>query len=96
MLIDLVKFESAILLFSLFCLFFVPLLDFFLKFVGNFWVECFFYPVYCHKLMTLLSVIINVNGLDFLGRPMVMNPLASEGDMGLVPGLGRFHMPWGS
>ena len=41
-------------------------------------------------------IIINVNGLDFLGRPMVMNPLASEGDMGLVPGLGRFHMPWGS
>ena len=46
--------------------------------------------------MTPLSVIVNVNGLDFLDSPIVMNLLASEGDMGLVPGLGRFHMPWGN
>ena len=31
--------------------------------------------------------------LDFLGSPVVKNPPANAGDMGLIPGLGRFHMP---
>ena len=30
---------------------------------------------------------------DFHGTPVVKNPLANEGDMGLIPGLGRFHVP---
>ena len=25
---------------------------------------------------------------------MMMNPPAKAGDMGSIPGLGRFHMPW--
>ena len=33
---------------------------------------------------------------DFPGGPVVKNPLASAGDMGLIPGLRRLHMPWGS
>ena len=28
--------------------------------------------------------------------PVVKNPPASAGDMGLIPDLGRFHMPWGN
>ena len=31
--------------------------------------------------------------LDFPGGPVVKNPLANAGDTGLIPGLGRFHMP---
>jgi len=27
---------------------------------------------------------------------VVKNPPASAGDMGLIPDLGRFHMPWGT
>ena len=29
---------------------------------------------------------------DFLGGPVVKNPSASAGDMGSIPGLGRFHV----
>ena len=31
--------------------------------------------------------------LDFPGGPVVKNPPANAGDAGLIPGLGRFHMP---
>ena len=31
--------------------------------------------------------------VDFPGGPVVKDPPASAGDMGLNPGLGRFHMP---
>ena len=34
--------------------------------------------------------------LDFPGGPADKNSSASEGGMGLIPGLGRFHMPWGN
>ena len=30
---------------------------------------------------------------DFPGGPVVKNPSANAGDMGLIPGPGRFHMP---
>ena len=30
---------------------------------------------------------------DFLGDAMDRNLPANAGDMGLIPGLGRFHMP---
>ena len=33
---------------------------------------------------------------DFPGGPVVKNPLANAGDMGLIPDPGRFHMPWGN
>ena len=33
---------------------------------------------------------------DFPGGPGVMNPPANAGDTSLVPGPGRFHMPWGN
>ena len=31
---------------------------------------------------------------DFPGGAVVKNPPANAGDMGLIPGLGRSHMPW--
>ena len=31
---------------------------------------------------------------DFPGGPVVNNPLASAGDTGSTPGLGRSHVPW--
>ena len=30
----------------------------------------------------------------FPGDSVVKNPPASAGDMGLIPGPGRFHKPW--
>ena len=33
---------------------------------------------------------------DFLGGPVVKNPPANVGDMGLIPGSGRFHMLQGN
>ena len=34
--------------------------------------------------------------MDFPGGPVVRNLPASAGEMGLIPGLERFHVPWGS
>ena len=31
---------------------------------------------------------------DFPGGTVVKNPPANAGDMGLIPGPGRSHMPW--
>ena len=33
---------------------------------------------------------------DFPGGPVLKNPPANVGDRGSIPGLGRFHMLWGS
>ena len=33
---------------------------------------------------------------DFPGDPVVKNPPANAGNMGLIPGPGRFHMLWGN
>ena len=30
---------------------------------------------------------------DFLGDTVVKNPPTNAGDIGLIPGLGEFHMP---
>ena len=30
----------------------------------------------------------------FLDGAVVKNPLVNVGDMGLIPGLGRSHVPW--
>ena len=35
-------------------------------------------------------------GMDFPDDPVVGNPPANAGDMGSIPGLGRFHMPLGN
>ena len=35
-------------------------------------------------------------GQDFPGGPLVKNLPANAGVTGLIPGLGRFHMPWGN
>ena len=32
--------------------------------------------------------------MDFPGGPVVGSSPASAGDMGSIPGLGGFHMPW--
>ena len=34
--------------------------------------------------------------LDFSGGPVVKNLPSNAGDMGLIPGPGRSHMPWDS
>ena len=34
--------------------------------------------------------------MDFPDDPVVGNPPANAGDMGSIPGLGRFHMPLGN
>ena len=33
---------------------------------------------------------------DFYGGPLVRNPPANEGDTGLIPVPGNFHMTWGN
>ena len=37
-----------------------------------------------------------LHDMDFPGGPVVKNPLASAGDMGSIPCLGGFHVPWGN
>ena len=37
---------------------------------------------------------LNISPQDFPGGPVVKNLPASAGDMGLIPGSERFHMPW--
>ena len=32
--------------------------------------------------------------MNFLSGTMDRNPPANAGDVGSIPGLGRFHMPW--
>ena len=36
------------------------------------------------------------SSLDFPGGPVIKNLPAKAGDMGSIPGLGRFHIPWGN
>ena len=36
------------------------------------------------------------NQVDFPGGPAVKNPPANAGDMGLIPGPGRFYVLWGN
>ena len=33
---------------------------------------------------------------DFPGGPVAKNPPANAGNMGSIPGPGRFHMQWGN
>ena len=33
---------------------------------------------------------------DFPGGPVIENPTANAEDMGSIPGLVKFHMPWGN
>ena len=42
-----------------------------------------------------LWVQIQIEILDFPGGPVVGGPPDNMGDMGWIPGPGRFHMPWG-
>ena len=35
-------------------------------------------------------------GFRLPGGSVVKNPPANAGDTGLIPGPGRFHMPWGN
>ena len=56
-------------------------------------------PPSVHKGLVLLilvnEVIFKFRFDDFSGGPVVKNLPANTGDMGLSPGPGRFHMPWG-
>ena len=42
------------------------------------------------------NLVVSVKFRDFSGDSVVKNPPANAGDTGLIPGPGRFHMPWGS
>ena len=44
------------------------------------------------KLLVIKSTLKN-SFPDFCGDPVIKNVPANSGDMGLIPGLGRFHMP---
>lgn len=44
----------------------------------------------------VIIVWVRLCGRDFPSGPEVENLLAQAGDMGLVPGPGRFHMLWGN
>ena len=72
----------------------------------NWVIEFDMYTLMCTKLMTnknlLYKKINKIKKLkkkrisplsDFPGGTVVKNPPANAGDMGLIPGLGRFHMP---
>ena len=77
--------------------------DFFLKVK-----ELAFFILVTHKTISLLGNKLYVqmlstnyylflfknNYLDFPGGPVIKNPPANTGDMGLSPGPGRSHMPW--
>ena len=54
-----------------------------------------------NKQMKLLSFLLSQVSLknqdtEFPGGPVVGNPPANAGYVGLIPGLGRFHMPPGN
>ena len=40
------------------------------------------------------NLVVSVKFRDFSGDSVVKNPPANAGDTGLIPGPGRFHMPW--
>ena len=42
-----------------------------------------------------LSSFVHQMHLDFPGGPVLKNLPANASDMGLIPGLERFHLPWG-
>ena len=46
--------------------------------------------------ITSLLLILKLIYLDFCGGPLVKNVIANTGEMGLVPALEGFHMPWGN
>ena len=46
--------------------------------------------------MTQKNAMVKIHGFDFPGGPVVKNPPSNAGDMGSIPGPGRFHMPWGN
>ena len=46
------------------------------------------------KLHFQSSRFIRTHSWDFPGGTVVKNPPANAGDMGLIPGPGRSHMPW--
>ena len=42
----------------------------------------------------VLKIILKIGYQDFSGSPVVKNLPANAGDMGLIPGPRRSHMPW--
>ena len=40
-----------------------------------------------------LLMSIRIINVEFSGGPVIKNPPAGAGSMGLIPGQGRFHMP---
>ena len=79
--------------------FFVPVLQIFYNF-GNTSqksvLKMINHEVYFLSLLNFLKWHQNSNNKDFLGGPVVENLPANAGDAGSIPGLGRFHMPWGN
>ena len=48
------------------------------------------------QLLVDKAVLENMYLWEFPGGLVVKNPPVNAGDTGLIPGLGRFHMPWGN
>ena len=47
-------------------------------------------------MYSMVTTVNNTAFWDFLGGPVVKNAPAHAGDMGSIPGLGRFHVPRGN
>ena len=52
--------------------------------------------VYYTRTYMFYKTLVKTNEVDFPGGPVVRSLPANAGDMGLIPGLGRFHMPQNS
>ena len=58
-----------------------------LKHLGNYYISGITQYLAFHNCLRNIQ-------MYFPDGPVVKNPPAGAGDMGLVPGLGRHHMPW--
>ena len=58
------------------------------KIFGRTWI---FFPT---GLGEAIQVSVKAIFQDFSSSPVVKSLSANAGDMGLIPGPGRFHMPW--
>ena len=47
-----------------------------------------------HRQFHMWNINFKNEGRDFTGGAVIKNPPANAGDMGLIPGPGRSHMPW--
>ena len=58
------------------------------------YIDPSFLSMFSNDLVTLLFQ--RTRLVDVPGGSVIKNPPVSAGDTGLIPGLGRFHLPWGT